>query len=304
MKIGIVGAGAMGRLFGAHLIAAGRDVTMIDASGAVLDDIRQHGINVDMGTYQFHVRAAASKAADVLEHLDIVMVFTKGFHTEAALQSVRHVLTPDSIGISLQNGIGNDEPLIRIFGYERTVLGMTDFPSDLKANGTVVSEATGRVVLGALHEGGQDSAHLMRRILNESKMHTTYAPDIMIPIWEKVIFNTVYNTVSAATGLTVGEVFDRPEAAEIATLVLSESLEVVRNAGVEIDEDRLQSNIENAHKHHSQHKTSMLIDLEAGRKTEIETIGGAVERVGKTKGVATPTLSVLCNMVRLRERTA
>src|SRR5690625_4092367 len=303
MKIGIVGAGAMGQLFGAHLIAAGHNVTMIDSSRTVRDDITRQGIHVDMGTYQFHVRAAISKADEVTDSLDIVMVFTKGFHTEAALQSIRHVLTKDSIGVSLQNGLGNEESLVELFGPTRTVIGMTDFPSDRKGNGTVVSDPTGRVVVGALHEGGQRNAHLIRRILEESKMYTSYAPDVMVPIWEKVIFNTVYNTVGAVMGLTVGDVFDQPEAAEIATLVLRESLEVVRNAGVEIDEERLNNTIENAHQHHSQHKTSMLIDLEAGRRTEIETIGGAVERVGKASGIPTPTLSVLCNVIRIRERS-
>lgn len=257
---------------------------------------------MDMGSYKLRIQADAAEAADLIEPLDIVMVFTKGFHTETALQSVRHVLTSDSIGVSLQNGIGNEEPLLGIFGHDRIVLGVTDFPANRKANGMVISDANGRAVVGALHEGGQRSAHLIIRTLNECKMHASYAPDVMVPIWEKAIFNTVYNTVSAATGLTVGDVFNEPEAAEIATLVLSESLNVVHEAGIAIDEERLRTSIENAHKHHSHHKTSMLIDLEAGRRTEIETIGGAVERIGKAKGISTPTLSALCNIVRLRER--
>src|SRR5699024_10973696 len=291
MKIAIVGAGAMGQLFGAHLIAAGHTVTMIDSSEMICDGINLDGIKVRIGGQEFHVSAKAATAQASEDVVDVIMIFTKGPHTRSAVASVRHLITDETVGVSLQNGLGNEEPLVEVFGVDRTIIGMTDFPSDRAEDSVIYSEPTGHVVLGGLREGTHDKAQLIAHILDESGMNASFDPNVIIPIWEKVIFNAVYNMVSGATGLTVGGICDVPEARNLATEILNESLKVVWDEGIAIDEERIRENIMHAHQNHADHKTSMLVDIESGRPTEIETIGGAIERTGKRTGTPTPTLS-------------
>lgn len=304
MKIAILGAGAMGQLFGAHLSAAGHEVVMVDVSQETCDHINAHGLYIAMGTHQVHAVARAALAHQLDEVVDLVFVMTKGPHTRAALNSVRHLMNKNTVGMTLQNGLGTEAPLLEYFDADRVIIGMTDFPADRQADGTVISEVTGHITVGEISPGGAKTAQRIARVFDEAAVTTVYATDVKIPIWEKVIFNTMYNTVTAATGLTVGGVFDEPEARVLANAVLDEALTVAKQEAIVIDEVRLRQSIDNAHKNHSAHKTSMLTDLEAGRPTELETIGGAVEKLGEKHRLRTPYLSVLCDVIRLRERAA
>lgn len=303
MRIAVLGSGAMGQLFGAHLVVRGHEVVMIDVSSETCAYINSHGMRIDMGTYEIHADTHAAVAQEVDHEVDLLIVMTKGPHTRDALFSVQHLISKDTIGLSLQNGLDNETPLIDYVGEDHVVIGMTDFPADRHESGTICSEPTGHVVVGEISPGGQERAQKIAHILDAAGLNATYSTDVKIPIWEKVIFNTVYNTVSGATGMKVGGVFGEPEASDLANAVLDESLRVAQEV-VDIDETRLRNNIMKAHENHADHKTSMLVDLEAGRPTEIETIGGAVEKTGQRNGTPTPVLSVLCNVIRLRERAA
>src|SRR5699024_2724451 len=212
MRIAVVGAGAIGQLFGAHLVAGGQTVTLIDSSEDVCDGITQNGIQVRMGNAEFHVLAKAMKAEDCGEVFDLVLIFTKGPHTRSAVESITHLITDQTVGISLQNGLGNETPLAEVFGGAQTIIGMTDFPSDRAEDGVTYSEPTGHVVLGGLTDDAQARAQQVASILDKSGLNATFDPNVMIPIWEKVIFNAVFNMVSGVTGLTVGAVYDVPEA--------------------------------------------------------------------------------------------
>src|SRR5699024_12482989 len=105
-----------------------------------------------------------------------------------------------------------------------------------------------------------------------------------------------------ASGLTVGGLCDVQDARNLATELLNGSLKVVWDEGTAIDEERIRDNIMHAHQNHADHTTLMLVDIESGRPTEIETIGGAIERTGKRTGTPTPTLSAVCNLIRIQER--
>lgn len=304
MKIAVLGAGAMGQLFGAHLVNSGHDVVMIDVSVETCQAINDNGIHVDMGTHQVVGHPRAATAQDINHGVQLLIVLTKGPHTHEALSSVQHLISKQTIGLSLQNGLGNEIPLIQFFGEDSTVVGMTDFPADRHDNGIISSEPTGHVFVGEVSSGGKENAQEVASILDEAGLNTSYTEEIQIPIWEKVIFNAVYNTVSGATGLKVGGVFSEPEATVLASTILDESIRVARSEGVAIDEKRLREKITNAHKNHAEHKTSMLVDLESGRQTEIETIGGGIQKSGQQNMVPTPHLSILCDVVRLRERSA
>lgn len=296
VKIAVVGAGAMGQLFGARLLLAGNDVVFVDANQQAIDALNASGIRLQTESSDEHVDARAAWAAELNEPFDLFIVFTKGFHTQAAVDSIAHLVGPESYGLTLQNGLGNPEILATVFGTECTLYGMTDFPADLHAPGHVLSSSHGKVRFGSLAASPRLQA--IAAVLDAAGLHAEADLNVDIPIWEKVTFNTVLNTLSAVTGLTVGGIGADPHTRGLADRVLAETLAVAASMHIAVSEERIRASLENAFTHHTHHKTSMLMDREAGRRTEIDTIGGAVARLGAEHGAPTPVLDTLCELVR------
>lgn len=302
MRIGIIGAGAMGQLFGAWLKAAGNDVVFIDVSQDTIEALNSEGITVRTASSEVHVSVSASLATDVQGSIDLAVVFTKGFHTDSAVASVKHLFHEQTIGLTLQNGLGNEQVLLAELGPERALAGMTNFPADRLGNSIIRSSDSGYVVIGDVEPGKQISstALTVAKILDSAGLNTITHTDIRIPVWEKLIFNAVMNTVGGATGITVGETGQMEKARRLGEQVFTEALAVATACRIGVSEKSIRASLQNSFENHADHKTSMTVDVEAGFQTEIETIGGAVEAAGKEQGVETPVLSVLCDVVRLR----
>lgn len=292
----------MGQLFGARLIAAGNDVIFTDVSQFTIHALNEQGITVQSEDTQIEVSATAGLAADFTQPVDLVMVFTKGFHTAAAVDSVKHLFHDGTLGLSLQNGLGNEKPLLEELGTERTLVGITDFPADRVGSTFIASAGSGRVVLGDAFPTGQVStaAKAIAEAFDAAGLNAVPHPNVQIPVWEKLIFNTVLNTIGGATGLTVGKTGRVDSARRLAEAVLEEAFAVVRACGIDVSENSIRSSIESAIVSHAEHKTSMTVDVETNIRTEIDTIGGAVESAGREAGISTPILSTLCEVVRLR----
>lgn len=297
MNIGILGAGAMGQLFGARLQLAGNNVAFIDASAATIEALNRDGITLTTDGQTEHIPVRAGTAKDFTETLELVVVFTKGFHTAAALESIRHLIDERSTGLTLQNGLGNAETLAREFGAENTWIGITDFPADLERPGFLRTSSGGKVRLGPFTNGLQRETNNLTATLNTARLNATSDPAIYESIWEKIAFNAALNTLSAVTGQTVGEIGSSPEARRIVDRVLAETIAVALANGVTVQRDRVDAALHNAFTHHKNHKTSMLQDREAGRRTEIDYIGGAVVRLGQEAGIPTPVLWTLSSLV-------
>lgn len=300
MRIAIVGAGAMGQLFGTKLVSAGHDVVMIDAFEPVVQALNERGLTLRIAGASTNVAVQAALAQDVEEPVDLVLVFTKSMHSEVALASVSHLIDHHTLGMTVQNGLGNDRPLLTHFGVSRTVIGMTDYPADRGDDGEIVSEATGQIVLGGLTSEAEVHARTLVALLSNADLNSSFHPDVMVPIWEKVMFNAVMNTISAVSGMTVGQMGRDESSRRLVAAVTDECFAVARAEEIRFDEDRVRNNLEGAFHHHGDHKTSMLVDLEAGRVTEVEHIGGAISASGRNRGVETPVLSMLNDVVRSR----
>ncbi|MCY1158873.1 MAG: panE [Citricoccus sp.] len=297
MRITVVGAGAMGQLVGARLALAGEDVVLLDTDERVRDTLSARGVTLHTEVGTEHTPVTASRAEDVHGPVDLVVVFTKGFHTRAAVDSVGHLIGPDTLGLTLQNGLGHADVLADAFGADRTIAGVTDFPADLVETGRVHTATRGSVRIGGVGEG--DGAAHVAEVLNRARLNASVVDDVRVPVWEKVAFNAALNTVSAITGATVGGMGASVQARRIVEAVMDEVAAVAAAEGVGFSLDRVRAAVGNAFAHHGDHKSSMLIDREAGRRTEVDFIGGAVVERGRAAGIPTPVLATLCDLVRM-----
>jgi 2-dehydropantoate 2-reductase len=288
----------MGQLFGARLELAGNEVALIDTSEATIDALNRGGVTLVVDGSPVHTAVRAGRARDFSGEHDLVIVFTKGFHTADAVRSVDHLIGVATAGLTLQNGLGNGEVLAARFGPDATWIGTTDFPADLPEPGRVLTSDGGKVRFGARHGRADERTAELAALLNAAGLHATAVAEIEPIIWEKVAFNAALNTLSAVAGRTVGQIAEDADFRHLVGCVIDETIAVARSQEIDVSRARIESAVDNAFKHHRHHKSSMLQDREAGRRTESDFIGGAVVSRGRAGGVPTPVLSTLTTLVK------
>lgn len=299
--IAIVGGGALGCYFAARLAEADIAVTLIDVDRARLGKIASEGIVVrdDRGTRTVPVQAAVT--ADQFEGpVDLVLLFTKGVHTAAAVKSISHLTTPGTVALTLQNGLGNACILAQTFAPANVMIGMTGVPADLEGANVVSSRGNWDTALGAFHPGGADKVDRVAEVLRSAGFPVDTTTNVHTRIWEKLAFNAAMNAVSMITDSPNGAMDNEPGRRLLAAAA-QEAIAVAEALGVEVNASRVQGKIIDALLDHREHRTSMLQDFAAGRRTEIENINGAVVKTGETAGVATPVNATLSDVIRLME---
>jgi 2-dehydropantoate 2-reductase len=300
LDIAILGAGAMGSLFGGVLAEAGHRVTLVDIDDAHLDAIRREGLRLTTDTAS---RIVSNLRVSRPEHAgpapELLIVFTKTMHTEAALTSAQALLGPHTAVLSLQNGLGNVERIARYAARERVMVGMTTWPADKSGSAQVSSHGSGEIRL--MSADGQSYAHVQRTVdaLNSAALNCAADPGVWSAIWEKVAFNAALNSLCALTQCTVGALSNVPDGEALTLKIVAEAAAVARANGIAFDEAHVVGNVRHALAHHRAHRPSMLQDVLAGRKTEIEAINGAVVAAARAAGIATPCTECLLQLVRL-----
>lgn len=304
MKYTILGAGAMGSLFGGRLAAAGHDVELLDINETHLQQIRHHGLRLEGDSGHRVVYPAVAHPGEANQVPDWVIVFTKTMHTETALQSAGHLLGSGACVLSLQNGLGNLERLQTCVPLHRIAIGVTTVPADMKGPGHVASHGQGTSKCMAADAASDDTTASLRQLVtdfNAAGLTTTLSADVMSDIWRKVAFNAALNTICAVAGATVGMLGRLPSSRHLVHRASGEVIQVAQRRGVDIDADGVHRDLDYAMDHHLHHQPSMLQDLLANRPTEVDAIAGAVVRDGERLGIDTPVLRALHALVQQKE---
>lgn len=301
-KVAIIGAGAMGCLFAARMAEAGAQVTLVDVDRARLDAIARDGVTLtdDKGARKFSVGAMV---AAELQPVDLIVLFTKGLHSEAAIKSVAHLAPGKPVALTLQNGIGNAEMLVAGFGADHVLLGTAHVPADLTGLSSVTTHGFGSLDLGGFNAKAQEHASCVADLLNRAGFKATIAEDVQAAVWEKVAFNAALNAMAMICQTPNAGMNNEP-GRRIATNVVDETLAVATKRGIRLDREKILKTIDAALREHAKHKASMLQDREHGRATEIDMINGAIAREGKRLGVATPVCDTLTDLVKVIELAA
>nr|WP_314364077.1 2-dehydropantoate 2-reductase [uncultured Achromobacter sp.] len=309
MNIAMLGAGAMGCLFGGLLAESGRQVTLLDIDDAHLEAIRRSGLRLetDQGDRRIHGMTVA-RPEHHRQPPDLLILFTKSLHTDAALRSVAPLLRAPARVLTLQNGLGNLEAVSRHVDPARILVGMTTWPADLAGPGHVRSHGGGVIRMWPARGSGGDGAgdgnvdadvmHIAT-VLNDAGLQCEVDPNVWKAIWEKVAFNAALNSLCAVSGCAVGQLANVADGPMLARTVVSEVVAVARASGVDADAAACHASVAHAIAHHRGHKPSMLQDVLAGRPTEIETINGEVVARARAAGVPVPHTALLLGLVRL-----
>lgn len=298
MKICVLGAGAMGCLYGGCLSHIGHDVTLV--GGRSIPVIRENGLKMDTAwTGPIVVHPKACNADELEGEFDVLILLTKTYQSRAAMDSIRHILNDKMTVLSLQNGLGNKELLQEYVSTEQIMLGMTLYPSDLIAPGEIVSSFAD---IGALVDAEGPLTERTRRIsaeMDKAGIKHIIGEGAWEFIWEKVIFNAVANSVCTLLGVS-SEMLIPIGANDFLNEMANEGIAIANANGVAISGESMRKRFD-VLKLGKPHAPSMLVDITSGRKTEVDFINGGLAREGKRLGIPTPINDVIIQLIHLKE---
>lgn len=302
MRIAVIGAGAMGSLYGAKLALAGNDVTMVDVVPSVVETISKRGLILEEGQNEHNPEVKACFGQELKEPAELVILFTKTMHSRAALDSVKGVLDKRTCLLSVQNGLGNIELISEYLPISQVIVGTTMFDSFLLGPGHVRTSSSGLMSIMSADGVKNDLVVKMNELFNAAGLSCVIVENIMEAIWEKVAFNAATNTLAALTRLPDGLTIGTEETKELAQKIAKEVVMVARASGVNASEDKVIGKLGITVAEHGNHFPSMGQDILRKSQTEIESINGAVYRIAQTLGLEVPYTETMYRLVRTIEK--
>lgn len=288
MRIAVVGAGAMGGAFGARLAESGAEVVLLDVSPHVLEAVRVHGLRlVESGDERSIPLYATGDPADEAP-ADFVVFFVKNYHTEAAARFAAPLVGEDSTVVSLQNGWGNGETLAGVFDPGQLVVGVTYHNATVLEPGRVAHTGEGPTFVGPYDAGSIDRAEAFAQALRATGFPVEVMAEVRLEIWKKLILNAATLPPAALTRLSAGVLRETKSMLELVDRLALEAVAVANAAGMPIDAGERLESIHATLARAGSGKASMLQDVEAGRRTELDVITGAVVRESRRLGVGAP----------------
>jgi len=289
MRVLVVGAGAVGGYFGTLLARGGHDVTFV-ARGANLAALRAQGLRVELGSETLHLeRPAAVEDPAEAPPPDLVLICVKSYDTAGVATALRPAVRPETIVLSLQNGVENEDALASVLGLPPLMLALTQIGVALTAPGVVEFSGRGNIVFGEPDGSRSARAERVHAALVQAGIPADIRADIRVAVWEKLAWNAGFNAVTTITRSTVAEVLAVPVTRELVVRAMEEVDAVATALGIPVRRRRTHRIVEDSVAALPDFHTSMLQDLLRGRRLEHDAITGAVVRAAERVGVAVPT---------------
>jgi len=289
LKISIIGAGAMGSLYGGKLSVTGNEVTLYDINRNHISAIQQKGLAIeDLATGSTELtRPMASTDPDSVIGSDIIIVFVKSTVTEHVARQFRNIAGEKTIICTLQNGIGNEEVLRNYFGARRTAAGVTSEGATFLSSGKVRHAGKGPTHL-CMSDRQNDRIKPLVAAMNGAGFETVIEENIENLIWSKLIINVGINALTALTGLHNGRLLDFEETRELISELVAEAMDVVQAKGLTLIYEDPVETVYSVCKKTGGNRSSMLQDFDKKSRTEIDFINNAVVREGQKLGIPMP----------------
>ena len=288
MKVAVMGAGGVGGYFGGLLARVGHEVTFI-ARGAHLAAIRERGLRVEStldGT--FTVTGVALEDTSGAEHQELVLFTVKMHQNAGAIEAIRPLVGPDTVILTLQNGIDNGDQLAAVFGEDRVMIGSAYMEGRISEPGVVTQGGPGLAGFGEIHPGISERGGRLLAVFQEAGWRVDLHENMPGMLWKKFAYIAGSAAVNAASNTVYQEMRSVPETRSLIQAAISEALEVGRASGAPIMEDSLEWAMTSLDGFPAQGRASLAKDFTDGRPVELEGLTGAVVRMARKRGVATP----------------
>ena len=302
MKCAIVGSGAVGGYFGAKLARAGQDVTFI-ARGAHLEAIRSNGLRVQSAKLgDFVVHAAAESDSAKVGAVDVVLFTVKAYDNDQALRLLPPLIGPETVVLTLQNGVDSVDEVANAVGESQVLGGTTYVATALESPGVIVQTGVHRsIIFGEVFgERGRITPRVqaIADVMKPADIIVTPVADGRVPIWDKFVYLAPFSGFTGAARLPIGGIWGDPQVRDVFYAAAREIAALAEAEGVKISRDRFESLREYMDSIPPSTRSSLLIDLEMGKRIEVHALQGAAVRRAAKHGLAMPIISTLYAVLR------
>ena len=310
MRFAILGSGAVGGYFGAKLARAGQDVTFV-ARGAHLDAIRTRGLEIKSAKLgDFVVRAPADSDTTKIGHVDVAIVSVKAYDNATALPMLTPLVGPETVVLTLQNGVDSADEVAAIVGETRVLGGTTYVATALEGPGLIVQTGVHRSIIFGEVSGDPSTSlgagrgritprvQAIADVLAAADIQVTTVPDARVPIWDKFVYLVAFAGFTGASRLAIGHIWKYPHVRDMFYGCCREIAAIAKAEGVTISANRFETLEEYMANIPPTTRSSLLIDLEQGKRIEVEALQGAAVRRAAKHNVPVPIVSTLYALLK------
>jgi 2-dehydropantoate 2-reductase len=297
VRIAVMGAGAVGGYFGARLAATSNEVAFI-ARGAHLTALRRGGLAVESFQGNLHIRDALfTDDPTQVGAVDLILFCVKSYDTEPVAQSLGPMMGPETVILSLQNGVDNADRIARLWGNHHVLAGVVYIASQLLEPGRIKHSAGGKIVFGEPNGQAHVTTEAVERLLASAEISCDVNKEIRAVQWRKLLWNAPFCAISCLTRATVKEIVESDSLTKLALDCMAEVREAATTQAVDLSPALFDETLHFS-KGLGDFKPSMLQDLEAGKPLECEAFNGIVVNLLQRAGKQAPTNEVFYSALR------
>ena len=304
-KVAVLGAGAMGCLFGGLMAEKGLDVTLIDVWKEHVDAINSKGLKMDGHGGDRYIKIKATTDPSTLKPVDAIIIMCKATALEKALTNAKNIIGDKTMLMSFQNGIGHEAIMQKIAGKEKVLGGTTTQASNVLGPGHIKNHAALPSWIGEYEGGMSDRVKDLAETFTAHNLETIAVPDIKKRKWMKLFALTAIGPLSSIFDLHHTDLYisnkNQEVSRELGKKIILETREVAKADGVDVTEVECLEMFNKIVDSKQTNKSSMCFDILNKRKTEIDFINGAVSKIGKGHGVKTPMNDLMYKMIMVKE---
>ena len=298
MKIAVVGAGAMGSLFGGLLAEAGNEVWLYDVWKAHVDAVKADGLEIEREGRSRSVDIHATTNPLEIGQVELVIIFVKSTQTQKAAQTTGLLADTQGFVLTLQNGMGNADAIATVIDPNRVLAGTTSHGATLLGPGRIRHAGSGPTVMGlwSHSDTGFKRARKFALVLSSAGFETQVTEDVRHIIWDKLLVNIGINAITALTGTKNGEILDLEATRELSRAAVAEAVCVAEAQGIEVRQDPV-GHVFKIAAATAINRSSMGQDVDNRRLTEIDAINGFIVREARRLGLEAPVNQTLTALI-------
>jgi 2-dehydropantoate 2-reductase len=298
MKVAVVGAGAMGSLFGAMLAQADNEVWLYDVWDEHVQCINQNGLSIEREDQTRRIRIQATTDPKRIGRAELTVIFVKSTQTPSAAETARQIAGSDGTVMTLQNGMGNADVIAEFIEPHRILTGTTSHGATLLGAGRIRHAGMGATTIGswAADERGRQRADQVAEFFNQVGIETEAVDDVHGVVWNKLLINIGINAITALSGIKNGQILDLEITRELSRQAVKEAMSVARAGKVKIKEDPVDIVFQVAEAT-ALNRSSMGQDVDHQRPTEIAAINGFIVDEARKLGIKTPVNFALTALI-------
>ena len=301
MRIAVIGAGAMGSIYGGRL-SLKNEVFLVDTSKVIVDAVNHDGLILEENGQDNKYSPKALTSTEGLAPADLIILFVKALYSRSALESNKNLIAPNTYLLTLQNGSGHEDILSDFAPQERIIIGTTEDNGAVLSPGHIRHGGKGSTNVGMLVDDKEGFLPKLKEAFDSCGFNVRIHENIQQLIWNKLFVNVAFSAVTGLLKCEMGFVARNDSAMTLSKMLLHEAVTVAHALGLEADEDKLLDEIKSVSTNSPNGVTSICADLRAGRRTEVDTISGSVVRAARKCNVDVPCHEFVVNMIHAMEK--